>query len=172
MKRTLKHISLVLALVAGAFATVTFDPTTGIGFVGKGDVQLAFGWNNPQVQANAQGVSFTYSSTNSYTAVCTWTTGEGTRGEQTHNVSHTRTLGVNDAILYNARVHQQIDGFNLIGFASGTPTESGTFPVVGGACPGNPGTDGVWTSVSPTGSSSALYTNYNGISVKIWPPAI
>ena len=35
-----------LAVSTAALATVTFDPATGIGFVGKGDVQLAFGWNN------------------------------------------------------------------------------------------------------------------------------
>lgn len=45
-------------VVASALAAVTFDASTGTGFVGKGDVQLAFGWNNKQLQANAAGVTF------------------------------------------------------------------------------------------------------------------
>jgi hypothetical protein len=49
-----------LLVVLPAAASVTFDPLTGTGFVGKGDVQSAFGWNNQQLQANAAGVSFTY----------------------------------------------------------------------------------------------------------------
>jgi hypothetical protein len=32
---------------------VTFNETNGTGFVGKGDVQVAFGWNNKQLQTNA-----------------------------------------------------------------------------------------------------------------------
>ena len=166
-----KRLAIFSALaIAIAVASVTFDPTTGVGFVGKGDVQLAFGWNNAQLQANASGVGFNYSTTDSYTAVCTWITGEGTRGERTHNVSHTKTVEVNDAIAYNARVHQQIDGFNLTGYAG--VSETGTIPVVGGPCPGNPGTDGTWSSVTQTGFLSALYVTYNGTSVKIWPPTI
>jgi hypothetical protein len=36
-----------LLLVLPAAASVNLDPATGTGFVGKGDVQSAFGWNNP-----------------------------------------------------------------------------------------------------------------------------
>jgi hypothetical protein len=147
---------------------VTFDPSTGTGFVGKGDVQLAFGWNNAQVQVNAAGVTFTYGQIATYDAVCTWTTGEGTRGEQIHNVTHTRTTGINTAVTYDARTHKQIDGFNLTGFGSigegGDPV-----PVVGGACPGNPGTGGVWTSVTLTGSTGGLFVWYNNQSAKLNP---
>ena len=59
-----------LLLAAGpATAAVTFDPTcpyepsngTGAcGFVGKGDVQSALGYNNPQVQKRADTLVFTY----------------------------------------------------------------------------------------------------------------
>jgi len=167
-------MSAALALMAAAglaSATVTFNPETGTGFAGKGDVQLAFGWNNAQLQARAAGVTFTYVASEVYTAVCTWTTGEGTRGEQTHNVGHTTTVGVAGTIAYDVRVRNQITGFNLTGF-SGTPTSTGSVPVVGGVCPGNQGTDGVWTSVSLTSSSVALNAVYSGLAVKIWPPAI
>ena len=33
-------------IVSSALASVTFDSATGKGFVGKGDVQIAFNWNN------------------------------------------------------------------------------------------------------------------------------
>ena len=49
-----------LMLAPAANAAVTFNETTGTGFVGKGDVQVAFGWNNKQLQTNATGVSFSF----------------------------------------------------------------------------------------------------------------
>jgi hypothetical protein len=159
----------MMATAAGA--TVTFNPSTGTGFVGKGDVQLAYGWNNATLQKNASGIGFVYVAQETYTAVCTWTTGEGTRGEQTHNVNHRTTTGISSTIAYDPRVRNQITGFTLTGILS-TTTEVGTVPVVGGACPGNQGTDGVWTSVALTASTVELDVTYQGLNpVKIWPPA-
>lgn len=167
MTKTMKTISafaLVATLSIIAFASVTFDPVTGLGFVGKGDVQTAFGWNNKQLQDNASGVTFTYNATDNYSAVCEWTTGEGTRGEQTHDVSHSRSNTVSSSITYDARVKNQITGFNLTGLGA-TTTTGGSLPVVGGPCPGNQGTDGVWISVTQTGSTGGLFVNYGGSSV-------
>jgi hypothetical protein len=48
-----------LALAGTASAAVTFNSSTGTGFVGKGDVQIAYGWNNTSLQKNATGVTFT-----------------------------------------------------------------------------------------------------------------
>jgi Spy/CpxP family protein refolding chaperone len=48
-KMTLMAIAL-LSISIATFAAVTFNPSTGIGFVGKGDVQNAFGWNNADLQ--------------------------------------------------------------------------------------------------------------------------
>jgi hypothetical protein len=48
----------VLAVPSVASASVAVD-SGGYGFVGKGDVQVAFGWNNAALQKNASGVSFT-----------------------------------------------------------------------------------------------------------------
>lgn len=144
--------------------SVTFDPATGIGFVGKGDVQLAFGWNDQALQINAPSVGFTYNSTESYDAVCTWVTGEGTRGEKTHNVTFNKTTVVNSTIAYEARKNSQgkITGFNLTGL--GTVTTDGVVPVVGGACLGE-GADGTYSSVTPTGSTGGLYVNFGTSSV-------
>jgi hypothetical protein len=176
MKNTTKILTAAtgaataLLFTAGAAsATVTFDPGSGTGFVGKGDVQTAYGWNNQTLQANAGGLTFAYDATDSYAAVCTWTTGTGTRGERTHNISLNRETSVNSAIAYNARVHNQIDGFNLTGL--GTTTTTGTLPAVGAACVGNSdGIDfnGAWTAVTLTGSTGALYANYGASSMAIW----
>lgn len=57
MKSAKTLVALAAATLATvAIAAVTFDPVTGTGFVGKGDVQTAFGWNNQQLQQNADGV--------------------------------------------------------------------------------------------------------------------
>ena len=45
-------------MLTGVAAAVTFDPATGTGFVGKGDVQLVYGWNNQALQTNALNVQF------------------------------------------------------------------------------------------------------------------
>jgi hypothetical protein len=129
-------LALVAMLVAStaAIAAVQFDPTTGTGFVGKGDVQLAFGWNNKQLQTNASGVSFSYNTTDTYDAVCQWVTGEGTRGEKTHTVTQEKSTAVNSAIAYDPRVKNQITGFTLKEF--GATTTTGEVPEVGGACQG------------------------------------
>jgi hypothetical protein len=156
-----------LALASPASAAVTFNPATGAGFVGKGDVQLAFNWNNANLQKNASGVSFNYASTDSYEATCTWTTGEGTRGEKVHNVDHNKSTSVSSAISYDARVRNQITGFNLTGLGT-TTTTGGEVPVVGGTCPGNPGTDGTWTAVALTGSTGGLYVVYSTTSVQLF----
>jgi hypothetical protein len=152
-----------------ALALVTFDSATGTGFVGKGDVQLAYGWNNKQLQDNAGGVSFVYDQTTSYEGVCTWTTGEGTRGERIHNVDHTTRTAVLSTVGYEARKNSSgkdgsITGFFLNGFGTTTST-GGSAPYVGGPCMGNPGNDAVWSSVSATGSTGGLFVVYGGASL-------
>lgn len=154
-----------LALAAPATAAVSFDPGTGTGFVGKGDVQTAFTWNNQQLQKNASGVSFSYESADNYSAVCEWITGEGTRGQKTHDVTHKVSTSVASTIAYDPRVKNQITGFNLNGL--GTTTSSGTVPVVDGPCMGNSGHGGTWTSVELTSSSGGLYVTYSGTSVQL-----
>jgi hypothetical protein len=156
-----------LALASPAAAAVTFDPATGAGFVGKGDVQLAFNWNNAALQKNASGVSFNYSSTDSYEAVCTFTTGDGTRGERIHNVDHKKTTSISSTVTYDTRVRNQITGFNLTGLGT-TTTTGGELPIVGGACPGNQGTDGTWSSVALTGSTGGLFVVHGTTSVQLF----
>ena len=149
-----------------AMATVTVD-ANGFGFVGKGDVQLAFGWNNAAAQKNVNAVSFHTESSAEYSAVCTFTTGEGTRGERIHNVTHNRSTAVLSSIASEARKTGQWTGYNLNGFGAVT-TSGDPVPVEGGACMGNEGHDGVWTSVTELGSTgTGLFVTYNGVSVQI-----
>jgi len=153
-----------------ALAAVTFNPDTGTGFVGKGDVQTVFGWNNATLQRNAAGVSFVYEEETTYAAVCTFITGEGTRGEQTHNVSQRKESNLSSSIQPDPRVRNQITGFNLLGITS--TTTSGTVPEVDGACVVG-ANEGKYTSVTETGSSSGLFVRYlEGTPVKIWPAAV
>ncbi len=61
-------------------ASVTFDPATGTGFVGKGDVQLLFGWNNKQLQDNAASLHVSRTSSGACTKCrLTFTVGNGPR---------------------------------------------------------------------------------------------
>jgi hypothetical protein len=174
----MRKLTLAAALAAAtistaAFASVTFDSTTGTGFVGKGDVQIPFGWNNAQLQRNAAGVTFTYNTTDTYEAVCTFTTGEGTRGERIHNLNHNTSSAVLSSVAFEARKNSNgaqgpITGFFLTGL--GAVTSSGdAVPVVGGPCMGNEGHGGLWSSVTATGSSGGLYVNYGGNSILLPP---
>ena len=156
--------AVAISSISGAAAAVTFDPETGKGFVGKGDVQIALGWNNKELQTNAEGVSFSYESLDTYEATCTFTTGEGTRGERIHNVDHKKKTSVDAAVSYDARVKNQITGFILTGW--GITTTSGSVPVEGEACPGNGGHGGVWSDVDLLSSSGGqLFVNHNRSSV-------
>jgi len=171
----MRKITLLLAALAvlalsatAAFAAVSFNSTTGTGFVGKGDVQTAFGWNNTALQKNASGVSFTYNAVDTYSATCSFITGAGTRGEQTHNVDIPRHTAVTSTVAYDARTHKQIDGFNLTGF--GATTTEGTVPVVGEACVANDegvARDGTWSAVTLVSSTGGLYVNFGTTSIPL-----
>ena len=168
----MRKFGLIIAAIAAlsmstaAIAAVNVSDE-GVGFVGKGDVQLAFGWNNAALQRNAAGVTFSYDATDTYAAVCTFTTGEGTRGERTHNVDHARRTSVSSVITYDARVRNQITGVTLTGLGT-TTTSGGAMPVVGEACMGNPGHDGLWSSVELLSTSGGgLTVTYGGTSVRI-----
>lgn len=165
-----RSIGLGLALVCvTALAAVTFDAATGTGFVGKGDVQDAFGWNNAQLQSNVTGVTFSYEATTTFEALCTFTTGEGNRGERTHYVPHTVGMSVTSVVNFIARRHHQVDGFVLTGYGDSF-SETGVVPVVGDACPGNQGHDGIWSSVTQLeGGEGGLYVNYGTQKVHLWP---
>jgi hypothetical protein len=152
--------------VPGPSLSVSMNPD-GTGFVGKGDVQVVFGWNNKALQTNAAGVTFSYNSSDSYSAVCEFTTGEGTRGERVHEVTHRKTRSVSSVLDGDPRQvkgQNQFTGFILNGYIGEPATTGGALPVLGGACPGNQGTDGTWTSVTFLSSEGGLYATFGGVS--------
>jgi hypothetical protein len=119
---------LGLGLVSiAAYAAVTFNaPPAGdcSGFVGKGDVQNAFGWNNAQLQANAANVTFTYEVSETVQQECT------TTGMPPHvsTGQRTKSTSLNSSLNGDPRKtsgQQQFTGFNL-NPPCGTTTTSDT----------------------------------------------
>ena len=165
--RKVKFAGLALVAVSAvSMANVSFDSSTGMGFVGKGDIQSSFGLNNNQLQAILTGcadyesatcnLDFDYSSVDVYSATCTWITGEGTRGEHTHVKEIPRHTRVNGTVGYDSRRQTQVSGFILTGF--GQVSSSGTTPVVGDPCVGPEGNaqNGTWTAVTLISSTGGL----------------
>ena len=164
--------AFVAAILVGAFsftttayAAVTFDPTTGQGFVGKGDVQIAFNWNNKQLQQNAPGVSFEFESVTVTEREWTCTNDRNQNEQLRERETTTTTTGLVDSI---ARERNQITGFNLLGF-DGEPTESSTTdgPPLN-SCPSGP-----WSLTSPAGDpvviseESTVIAVFNGNKVEL-----
>lgn len=164
-------IAAVLGTAMSVYAAVTFSPATGAGFVGKGDVQTAFGWNNSTLQLNGAAVSFSFEETTNYKGICSWITGEGTRGEQPHNVPHTRKTRVRAEVVYDTRQNNQkyITGYILTGMDEETETQAK--PEIGDACLGI-GTNGKWTTVDvdPDSSLAGLYVTFGNQTVLIYTP--
>jgi hypothetical protein len=156
-KRTLLAAAALVAVVAtAAYAEVIFNAETGTGFVGKGDVQLAMGWNNNQLQANADGLIFSVQSVSVTTWLCYHTDNENA-ADQERSVSVT-TQGL---LSHTERTRNQITGFGLDGY-DGTPTvvtDGG--PV--GSCP-NPNRELVEGSIEE-GEASGFTVYVNGVAL-------
>lgn len=123
----------VMVFAAVAYASVTFNSATGAGFVGKGDVQLALGLNNAQMQTQAASLTFTYVTVDTYEVVNAWASGNADNpvSLNSHTATVTTTVGVNATVAYDPRQvkgQKQITGFNLTGF--GAKVVDGTIPVV------------------------------------------
>lgn len=137
-----------LALAAPATAAVTFDPATGTGFVGKGDVQLAFNLSNKDLQLKADSVSFTTVSTtvSEVSWVCTNTRNENL--QERERTTTTSTSGVVDGVARDGK--KQVTGFNLLGYV-GDPVKSSTTEGPGlNTCPTN------WVLTSSAGDPEVI----------------
>jgi len=130
--KTLIGIAICLAVAGIAFAAVVFDPETGTGFVGKGDVQTVLGLNNAQMQAQAPNLVFTYETTDTYQVINAWATGNAVNPVSLnyHTATVTTSIGVNNSVIYDSRKNSQgqVTGFNMTGY--GTVVVDGTIPVV------------------------------------------
>ena len=160
----------VLAFSAAMSAAVSFDPTTGTGFVGKGDVQDAFGWNNAGLQANASSVTFTFESDARYAQSCM-----KDNARQTIYKDFTKSVEVDAVVNVESRKNSQgmVTGFQLLGFgfdesSAGIPTDLCN---PGNADPSGWVVDpsGLYPDVTQIGGSSAggLFVNFNGSSVQL-----
>jgi hypothetical protein len=165
-KSMLAGAAALAIMSTAAIAAVAFDPATGTGFVGKGDIQVLYGWNNKQLQDNASGVRFAYDAVDTYDVECYWetTTGGPRPNVIVHDITIPRHTSVSATVAYEARKNSQgkdgsITGFNLTGL--GTTVYGGTVPQVGGACPGQSDLATI-IAVTPTGSSGGLTVTYGG----------
>jgi hypothetical protein len=151
-----------------AVASVTFDPSTGTGFVGKGDVQLVFGWNNAAAQSRSTSVTFKYQASTTYDVTIDFDTGNPLHNVTHHSVTQNTSTAVTSAIASEARKTGQYTGWNLTGLGA-TTTSGDPVPNVGDSCPnGNLGTCQV-TAVTPISSVGGLYVTYGGNSVLLLP---
>ncbi len=152
-----------LALGAPATAAVTFDPATGEGFVGKGDVQTAFAWNNSQLQSQAGNVSFAAKSetVTEVSWVCTNPRNENTQERQ--RTTRTSTSGVVSAVTRDNK--KQVTGFNLSGYAGDATSTTNTGGNQLNSCPTN------WALTTPAGDpvilsqTSELTATHNSVTV-------
>lgn len=96
-----------------AHADVTVDEN-GKGFVGKGDVQSIFGWNNAGLQENAPRVVFRLSTTGTATWVCA---GYNGANKYTTMKKSSEANKVTGNVAYTARKNSQaqVTGFILSG---------------------------------------------------------
>jgi hypothetical protein len=134
MKTLLRTALFATALAAApAFAEVNVDEY-GFGFIGKGDVQLAFDWNDAALQANADALSFSMrgnSTTTTWDCIHTNPAGHVVRNPRNNTTS---TSGL---LLHEARRNPQnrVTGFFALGFdpeaSSGTVSTGHAL----GSCP-------------------------------------
>jgi len=160
--------AFLFAFSTTIFADVTFNSESGIGFVGKGDVQSAFGWNNHALQQNYAGVTFTFRTDVTYSATCTYITDAGTLEEETQEITDEIETDLTSYINSNARMRNQVTGFFLTGY-SGQVLYADAIPVVGSPCVGAEGIVGTWTAVELINSTDiGLFVNYGGSSVQLY----
>jgi hypothetical protein len=151
-----------VALVAAGSASAYTMDSSGVGWVGKGEVQTAYGWNNKAMQDNVGGVSFVYQATGTYEVTCEFDTPSGKH----HVLVKKDTTSLNSVVGSDSRNNSNgkqgpMTGWYLTGF--GTTTSTGdAVPAVGDGCPGNSGLGAV-TSVVQTGATEGgLYAVWSG----------
>jgi hypothetical protein len=170
-----------LGLFLTAMAAVTFDPDCqqtpsssmgACGFVGVGDIQTAFGWNNPQFQQRAAAVTFTYSEEVEQTAVC-----ENEHGAAELERHGTRTGTIGSEVVRSLRNNRPGDITGILLTAVGDVEEDFT-DWVNETQPGNDdiipacfnNSEG-WelTYFNEESSGAALYAHWGTTTVQIYP---
>jgi hypothetical protein len=119
-KLQLSMLAAALAAASVGYAATTFWPNEGntatnqgpYGFVGKGDVQIPWGWNNNKLQNQAEYVTFSYQQVGAYTVVC-----DGhTNASQNPKTYTNKELSIVSEVGYENRTNKkgQINGFKLM----------------------------------------------------------
>lgn len=168
----LKKLTILLAvamasLVAASAAFAYTMDAEGKGFVGKGEVQTLLGFNNRDMQAAHQQVTFEYVASSTYEFDCEWTTGN--RNVTRHVNTKEATTQVNAVVDAESRKTGQWTGWNLLGFSGGAanPVAEPTDADCGAV--GNEMKTIVPGSVELISSSGGLYALYNGASYLLTP---
>jgi hypothetical protein len=160
-KRSIIGLALAGAIATSAalMAAVTFDPATGYGFVGKGDVQLVYGWNNKALQDHADDVEFRVNSrvVTEISWICT-----NTNNETTQERERTTTTTVQGVLESVARERNQVTGFILNGYDGDSIDSSTTDGPPLNSCPAGP-----WTLTSPAGEPVVVSEEGGGLEVSI-----
>jgi hypothetical protein len=144
--KTTKYIIAIALLSAGTLlATMSFSPSTGIGFVSEADVRAAYRWQNI-TNRRADSLSFAVYINDTYACVCSTPGG---------NFSQTRSVRVYKP-LYDATAYSgnhNITGFSLNGYSY---IASDPVPYVGQTCSASPNWTGTFSSVQLAGEEMML----------------
>jgi hypothetical protein len=165
-----KYIVLTAAGIAAlamtvASAATSFAPEKGEGFVGKGDIQVPWGWSNKKFQDEHSKVSFQYEQVARYAAECYVEITTGNGRVIVNEITLTKTSKFNSAVAMDGRRNNQVTGLFLTGFV-GPSNTVGNLPEVGDTCAGQ----GVITSITPTTSSGVLSASHpdEPESITVW----
>jgi opacity protein-like surface antigen len=152
MKKSLLAIAATAVLAistATAAGAYTLDEAASTGWVGKGEVQTAFGWNNAQLQQRGKDVTFSYGSEDSYQITCQWEAGKS-GNIQTRVRERAVTVALDVTGVDRKNPQGSINGYFLtLGEEVAT---GGDVPAIGGTCQAE-GNDGQITEVTPLGST-------------------
>ena len=156
--KKITYISAVVVacgLVATAFAHWWINGD-GTGFVGKGDVQSVYGWNDHDLQENAGLVMFRGSSLE--VSQVSW----ACRNSNNNNLqvrSRTTTTSASSGLSHEIRFNPMghVTGFNLLGW-TGTPN----ITVVHDGPPINSCPSGPWFLETPAGAPTVISNESTG----------
>jgi hypothetical protein len=153
-------IAATATIAVAAFSTTYYDAVAQEGYVDKGAVQVVFGWNNSQLQANHTGVSFSYVEQTVKIQDCV----DRDRGVIIDVVEDVvRTSGISSTVDISSTKGNKNGQFNgwFLG-AMATPNEVKT-----GGCPAGYQPNGPAQETS----TAELRATRNGVTNGIWAPA-
>jgi hypothetical protein len=143
---------------------VTYDFGSGEGFIGKGDVQYTYGWNDRDLQANAKSVKFRVASQTVFEVSWECT---NEKNEKIQEREQTTTISLQGLLTTVTRDNKsgKVTGFKLEGYDGlSTSTTSTEGPAVN-SCPGDSGNGDKWTLTSLAGAAVEMSSLGGGFDV-------